>query len=122
LGAGTGILMAAPGFSLPTFPEEKPVRLGFVGVGGRGISILKIALAIKGVEVVAICDIIEERVARAQRMVKEAGQPEPKGYSSGPTDYMRLKDQGYVEAVYTATPWELHTPIMVAAMKAGKYG
>lgn len=122
LGAGTGILMAASGFSLSTFPEEIPVRLGFVGVGGRGISMLKVALGIKGVEVTAICDIIEERVARAQRMVKEAGQPEPKGYSSGPTDYMRLMEQGNLDAVYTATPWELHTPIMVAAMKAGKYG
>ena len=83
---------------------------------------LKIALGIKGVEVVAICDIIEEKVVRAQRMVEEAGQPKPKGYSNGPTDYKRLVEQSNVDAVYTATPWELHTPIMVAAMKAGKYG
>src|SRR5690606_5773511 len=64
----------------------------------------------------------EHRVVRAQKMVQEAGQSKPKGYSNGPTDYKRLVEQNNLDAVYTATPWELHTPIMVAAMKAGKYG
>jgi predicted dehydrogenase len=26
-----------------------------------------------------------------------------------------------LDAIMTATPWELHTPVAVAAMKAGKY-
>src|SRR5690606_5900668 len=54
VGAGTGLLVSAAGFPLSSLATEKPVRLGFVGVGGRGIGMLKIALALEGVEVVAI--------------------------------------------------------------------
>ena len=56
VGAGTGLLVSAAGFPLSSLTTEKPVRLGFVGVGGRGIGMLKIALALEGVEVVAILD------------------------------------------------------------------
>ena len=37
--------------------EEKPVRLGFVGVGSRGSGFLLDAFAVGGVQVLAICDI-----------------------------------------------------------------
>jgi predicted dehydrogenase len=123
MGAGAGILVSASGLPLYAFSgETKKVRLGIVGVGGRGTGMLKVALSIEGVEITAVCDIDEERVARAQRLVQRAGQSKPKGYSRGPEDYKRMVGQKDLDAVYTATPWELHTPVMVAAMKAGKYG
>jgi predicted dehydrogenase len=122
LAAGAGMMLAASGLPLASYAaQEKPVRLGFVGVGARGIGMLRVALS-QGVKITAVCDIVEERVARAQRIVEEAGQPKPQGYSRGPEDYKRLAAQTDLDAVYTATPWNLHTPIMVAAMKAGKYG
>jgi len=121
-GAGTGLLFSATGLPLMSFAKEKPVRLGFVGVGARGISMLRIALSIPGVEIVAVCDILEDRVARAQQMVEKAGQPKPQGYSHGPEDYKRLAEQKDIDAVYTATPWNLHAPVMIATMKAGKFG
>ena len=34
---------------------DKPIRLGFVGIGGRGSYHLNAALGIEGVEVPAIC-------------------------------------------------------------------
>ncbi len=121
-GAGTGLLVSTTGLPLMSFAETKTVRLGFVGVGARGISMLRIALSIPGVQVVAVCDILEDRVARAQRMVEDAGQAKPEGYSRGPEDYKRLVEQKNIDAVYTATPWKLHTPVMIASMKAGKFG
>jgi predicted dehydrogenase len=122
LGTGAGLLAATTDLPLSAFAEEKKVRLGFVGVGGRGIGMLMVALKIKGIEVVAVCDIIEERVVRAQKLVEEAGQSTPLGYYRGPEDYKRMVEQENMDAVYTATPWQLHTPVMVAAMRAGKYG
>lgn len=119
--AGTGALLAS-GMSIPSFAfQDRPVRMGIVGVGGRGTGMLRVALK-QGVQITAVCDIIEERVRRAQRIVEEAGQPKPQGYSLGPEDYKRMVQQKDLDAVYTATPIPLHTPVMLATMKAGKYG
>lgn len=121
LAAGAGAMLAS-GLPLTSFAfQERPVRMGFVGVGGRGTGMLRVALT-QGVRVTAVCDIIEERVQRAQRIVEEAGQPKPRGYHLGPEDYKRLCQQEDLDAVYTATPIHLHTPVMLAAMRAGKYG
>ena len=114
-------LAAAAGAAGPLAGAEKPVRIGLVGVGNRGTGLLKIFLDVPGVEIPAIGDINEEHLQNAQAIVEKAGHTRPEGYSSGPEDYLRLVARKDLDAVVTATPWELHTPIAVAAMKAGKY-
>jgi predicted dehydrogenase len=78
-------------------------------------------LKIKGAEIVAVCDIIEDRVKRAQDLVEKAGFPRPEGYSKGPEDFKRLCQREDVDLVYTATPWEWHVPVCLAAMENGKH-
>jgi hypothetical protein len=73
------------------------------------------------VEVPAICDIQEAYLKRAQDLVEKSGGARPEGYSSGPEDYLRLVARDDLDAVINAGPWELHTPMSVATMKAGKY-
>jgi len=99
----------------------KPVKIGLVGVGNRGTGLVKILLDVPGVEIPAICDINEEHLQNAQAIVEKRAGKRPEGYSSGPEDYRRLVAREDLDAVMTATPWELHTPVAVAAMKAGKY-
>jgi predicted dehydrogenase len=105
----------------PLAAEEKPVRIGFVGVGQRGFALVRILLDLPGVEIPALCDINEEHLSNAQAMVEKRGRKRPEGYASGPEDYARLVARTDLDAVIIATPWELHTPIAVASMKAGKY-
>lgn len=102
-------------------PPIDPVRIGYVGVGGMGSSHLENLLKIEGVQIKAICDIVPEKVAKAQQKVVEAGQPKPEGYSQGPEDFHRLCTRNDLDLVYNATPWEWHVPICVAAMEAGKH-
>ena len=97
------------------------VRVGFVGVGGMGANHLQNYLDIDGVQVKAICDIVPARVERAQQMVVKAGQPKPTGYTKGPTDFQRMCETEELDLVMTATPWEWHVPVCVAAMKNGKH-
>jgi len=92
-----------------------------VGVGNRGTGLVKIFLDVPGVEIPAICDINEEHLDRAQTVVEKSRGKRPEGYSSGPEDYRRLVARDDLDAIVTATPWELHTPVAVAAMKSGKY-
>jgi len=97
------------------------VRVGFVGVGLMGTAHVENLVKLDGVEIRAVCDVVPEKVERAQRLIAESGQPRPEGYSRGPTDFERLCDRPDLDLVFTATPWEWHVPVSVAAMEAGKH-
>jgi predicted dehydrogenase len=101
---------------------DKPVRIGFVGTGNRGTGLLQCMMAVGGVEIPALCDINAEHLARAAKVVEEGLGRKPELYDRGPEDYKRLCARTDLDAVVTATPWQLHTPVMLAAMEAGKYG
>jgi predicted dehydrogenase len=125
LAAGAAPLDAhqAPGpasqpFAAAPIPE---VRIGFVGVGGQGGAHVRNMLAIPGVRITAICDIVEERVQLMQKQVVAAGQREPTGYSRGPRDFERLCESEDIDLVFNSTPWEWHVPVCTAAMKNGKH-
>jgi predicted dehydrogenase len=102
-------------------PPIDPVRVGFVGVGGMGSAHVRNFMKIEGVEIKAVCDVVEEKVARIQKWCIEAGRPAPEGYSRGDRDFERLCDRDDLDLVFTATPWEWHVPVCLAAMKAGKH-
>lgn len=104
-----------------TAPKIETVRVGFVGIGNRGSYLLEVLLGLEGIKVKAVCDIKQDRVEKAQKMVQEAGQTKPTGYFRGETDFERLCDRNDLDLVINATPWQWHTPISVAAMKAGKH-
>jgi predicted dehydrogenase len=97
------------------------VKVGFVGVGGMGSAHVQNYLNIEGVAIKAICDIVPAKVERAQKWVVAAGQPKPAGYSSGPRDFERMCETEDLDLVMTATPWEWHVPVCLAAMKNGKH-
>ena len=98
-----------------------PVRIGYVGVGNMGSVHVKNLLNIEGAEIRALCDIVPEKVARAQKWVTDAGFEKPAAYTRGPYDFKRMCKEEDLDLVYTATPWRWHVPVCVAAMEAGKH-
>ncbi len=113
--------VAATILPLAASSKQRTVRVGLVGVGARGTSLLKTLLTIEGVEVLAVADIDRSHLERAQNIVEKKCGRKPEGYASGPEDFRRLVVRDDLDAVLNATPWEWHTPISVAAMKAKKY-
>ena len=109
------------GAAIQNINADKPIRLGFVGVGDRGAYHLDAALGIEGVEVPALCDIKPSYLHRAKRWVEESGQPTPQLYDRGETDFMRLCEEEDLDAVICATSWEWHAPICLAAMRNDKH-
>ena len=102
------------------FDAKEHVRLGIIGVGGRGTSLLGDLLAVENVEVKAICDLVPAKVEHAQKMVTDAGQAKPASFGKSDWDFKNL-NQLDLDIVYVATPWNWHVPMAVDAMKSGKH-
>jgi hypothetical protein len=102
--------------------EGAPVRVGLVGYGKRGRSLISTLNALgPDVEILAVCDVLPERVAEAQAALERMGRPKPAGYAQGEEDFRRLCEQQDLDLVMNAAPWDWHVPICVAAMNAGKH-
>ena len=122
LSAASAAGMSVPKISLlkKNSPADREVRVGFVGIGGRGGAHLRSALRTEGVVVPAVCDIKTANLYKAKRMVEKAGQPTPRLYGKSRTDFKRLCEQEDLDVVICCTSWEWHTPVCLSAMKNGK--
>ena len=126
-GAGQGLDAAVQGpraashVAALTAPGLDVVRWGLVGVGERGAMHLEALLQLEGCEVTGICDPWTPALSKALETVTKAGRRPAQGFGNGPNDYLRLFDRADVDAVILSTPWELHVPQAVAAMRAGKH-
>jgi predicted dehydrogenase len=116
---GAGAMTSA--FALGGAEEAaKPLRVGMIGVGGRGTSHVNTLLAM-GVQIPAVCDINQEHLERAQSLVEKAGQKRPEGYGRDTEDYQRMMVRDDLDAVLIATYWQYHAPMALCAMRSGKY-
>ncbi len=115
-----GIAAAANTAAAQTASSAKPVRLGFIGIGGRGSYHLDCALGMEGVQIKAVCDIDDNALFKAKRWVEETGQPAPHTYGESRTAWKELCEKEDLDCIICCTPWEYHTPIGVASMKNGK--
>ncbi len=99
------------------FEPHEIVRIGCIGLGGRGYDQLRNLLAIEGTQITALCDTDESHALRARTRVEEGGQPPP----AIEPDADRLCARDDVDLVYICTPWDHHTPQAVRAMECGKH-
>ena len=112
-----------PGSSMIGVPfgRRDQVRFALIGCGGRGSGLLRDILGVEGVLVKAVCDVVPEKVARAQQAVTKAGQPAPEGYAKGERHFEELCRRGDLDLVYVATPWSWHVPMAQAALEGGAH-
>lgn len=94
---------------------DRIVKVGIIGCGGIAEGKHLPSLSnLKNVEIVAFCDIVEER---AIKNAKKFGVPDAKVY----TDYKELLKDSSIEVVHVLTPNSSHAPISIDAMEAGKH-
>ena len=105
------------GYAAPAIPH---IRLGIVGMGSRGCGIVNRASKLPGITITAICDNVKEKVEKAQKMLADKKKPAAKEYL-GDTAWQRLCDDPNVDVVYNTTPWALHVPVALGAMRGGKH-
>jgi len=94
----------------------RTIRLGIVGVSGRGIGQMKTLLTMPDVRIAAVCDVYPDRVERAREIVKAAHGEAPDGL----LDYRDLNRRDDLEAVVVMSSWTTHIRIAVDALQCGK--
>ena len=94
---------------------DRIVKVGIIGCGGiaNGKHMPSLA-AIPNVQMVAFCDIIEEKAVKA---AEKFGTPDAKVY----TDYKELLKDPEIEVVHVLTPNKEHADISIDALYAGKH-
>ena len=101
-------------------PKLDKVRIGIIGLGMRGPAAVERMSFIEGAEIKALCDKLPDRVIAAQKILETAGLPKAKEYS-GNEGWKALCESNEIDLVYICTPWQLHTPMAIYAMKNGKH-
>ena len=96
------------------------VRVGFIGLGMRGPGAVSRFTYLEGVQIKALCDLLPDRVASAQKILADRGLPEAAGYS-GEEGWKELCERDDIDLVYICTGWQLHVPMAVYAMQHGKH-
>mgnify|MGYP000854161149 CR=1 FL=1 len=98
--------------------EMRPVRIGIIGLGPRGETLLASILAMTGeVEIVAVCDLQETRISKILGILAKAGKAQPKVFSN----YMEMLALPELEGVLIPTSWNSHLQIARDALAQGKY-
>ncbi len=94
----------------------KDIKVGFIGLGGRGQGLLEQVVLAQGEQVAAVCDVYEDRAQKGAELVEKAGQARPAVF----LNYRDVIKSESVNTVIVATAWESHVEIALAAMYAGK--
>jgi predicted dehydrogenase len=101
--------------------RAEKVKVGIIGTGGRGTSLLSNLLKIDGIEIVAVCDLDKSKADHAAGLCEKAGRKKPAVYCNDKNTYKELLDKAKPDAVLIATYWDSHAAIAVDAMNKGVY-
>ncbi len=95
------------------------VRIGFVGLGGRGSYALYRYLSVPWTKIVALCDIEPDRVEKNVKFLKEHNIEVAATYT-GDNGFKELCRRNDIDLVYICTDWANHTPVALEALDNGK--
>ena len=98
-----------------SFVADKKIRVGIIGCGDRGVGIMNVMKQLpEQFEIKAICDVLDFRL---QNAIKVYTSKDLKSYK----DYREVLDNKTVDAVFIATPLNMHFEIAQNALKAEKH-
>ncbi len=108
-----------PVYNLTTKPLSR-VRVAVIGLN-RGMTHVESCLGIEFADVVAVCDLRNDRAVRAADVCEKKCGKRPAVYGGTENIWEQLVDRDDIDAVYIATPWNWHVPMALRAMERGKH-
>ncbi|HTS11555.1 MAG TPA: Gfo/Idh/MocA family oxidoreductase [Candidatus Limnocylindrales bacterium] len=106
---GTAALWVAPTSRI--LGANDRIRVGMIGVGGRGQDLLRQVIAVPNVELVAIADVYTRRWEEARRLAPKI---------DAVNDHRALLDRKDIDAVIVASPLHIHARHFLDSLAAGK--
>ena len=92
------------------------VRVGCIGIGGRGRDHLGGYSKLENVEIAAICDVDDAHIANGLKQLAGLNKPAPQTYK----DVRKLLENKDIDAISISTPNHWHTLMAIWGMQAGK--
>jgi predicted dehydrogenase len=124
---GAAATSAAAGLTVSPLPRTEteasailaadPVRIGLIGLGTRGTTLLRTCLTLPEAIVVALSDAEPHHLARAEGIAQRSGRPIPTGYSH----IEALLAREDLDAVLVALPCDLHAQVNAQVLAAGRH-
>ena len=112
---GAGLVLAPTILGAEEKPADRPLNIGFIGVGTQGQVLLQNCLKIPGLQFRAICDIWPFNQGRTVRTLQKYKQ-DVRGYA----DYREmLSAEKSLDAVIIASPDWMHAEHAIACLQAG---
>lgn len=96
------------------------VRIAVIGLGMRGSEAIRRLIQIDGLQIVAIADVVEQLVKDANKQITNAGLKAALEFTQE-EDWKKICERDDIDLIYQCTPWLMHTPVSVYAMKQGKH-
>lgn len=117
ISGGAALLSTTPWLQSFTTDKAEEIkneksRIAFIGTGSRGQYNIHAVLNIPHAEIVALCDIYPPNLKEASKLC-----PKAKTY----TDYKKLLESPDIDGVVISTPLNLHAPITLDSLDAGKH-
>jgi predicted dehydrogenase len=110
--SAAGLALSAAGYA-----DSKPRRVGIIGPGWYGKADLFRLIQVAPVEVVSMCDVDKQMLARAADMVatRQISKKKPRTYG----DYREMLKEKDLDIVLVAPPDHWHALAMIAAVESG---
>ena len=77
------------------------VKIGFIGLGGRGSGLADLVVKMDDVTIPAVSDVYQDRVDKKIERIEELKGYRPYGYN----DYRQMLDRGDLNGVVIASSW-----------------
>jgi predicted dehydrogenase len=113
--AGAIASIGFPAIQAAESPGDK-LLVGCMGLG-RGLDHVNAILQISNVEIAYLCDIDDQRIERATKVVGAKQERKPKGVK----DFRRVLEDSNINALFVAAPNHWHAPATILACSAGKH-
>ena len=108
--------LAAPAILHSAESPGDKLLVGVMGLG-RGLDHCNALAQISNVDIVYLCDIDDNRIDRAAKVVSAKQQRAPKGIK----DIRKVLDDKSIDAIFIAAPNHWHAPAAIMACAAGKH-
>lgn len=101
--------------TLPKFKQEDKLKVGLIGAGWYGMVITEAALAVGGVQVMAVCDVDADHLTESIDKIEEIQGQRPVAF----TDYKELLNVDGLDAIFIGTQPHWHALQFIDACKKG---